>query len=60
MATYQHSFEPVSYTHLDVYKRQGITGGFSRVESVSAQTLAQVMAVNVTGADVYKRQLLLH
>jgi NAD(P)-dependent dehydrogenase (short-subunit alcohol dehydrogenase family) len=27
-----------------------ITGGFARVESVSANTLAQVMAVNVTGA----------
>ena len=27
-----------------------ITGGFSRVESVSEKALAQVMAVNVTGA----------
>src|ERR1700761_564218 len=27
-----------------------ITGGFSRVDSVSAKTLEQVMAVNVTGA----------
>lgn len=34
----------------------GITGGFSRVESVSARTLAQVMAVNVTGAILCARE----
>jgi len=33
-----------------------ITGGFSRVESVSAETLAQVMAVNVTGAILCSRE----
>ena len=33
-----------------------ITGGFSRVESVSAKTLAQVMAVNVTGAILCARE----
>jgi NAD(P)-dependent dehydrogenase (short-subunit alcohol dehydrogenase family) len=33
-----------------------ITGGFSRVESVSAGTLAQVMAVNVTGAILCARE----
>ncbi len=33
-----------------------ITGGFSRVEAVSAQTLAQVMAVNVSGAFLCARQ----
>ncbi len=33
-----------------------ITGGFSRVESVSASTLAQVMAVNVTGAFLCARE----
>lgn len=33
-----------------------ITGGFSRVESVSAKTLAQVMAVNVTGAFLCARE----
>lgn len=33
-----------------------VTGGFSRVESVSAQTLAQVMAVNVTGAILCTRE----
>jgi NAD(P)-dependent dehydrogenase (short-subunit alcohol dehydrogenase family) len=33
-----------------------ITGGFSRVESVSASTLAQVMAVNVTGAILCARE----
>src|SRR6202162_2923372 len=33
-----------------------ITGGFSRVESVSANTLSQVMAVNVTGAILCARE----
>jgi NAD(P)-dependent dehydrogenase (short-subunit alcohol dehydrogenase family) len=33
-----------------------ITGGFSRVESVSAGTLAQVMTVNVTGAILCARE----
>jgi NAD(P)-dependent dehydrogenase (short-subunit alcohol dehydrogenase family) len=33
-----------------------ITGGFSRVESVSASTLSQVMAVNVTGAILCARE----
>ena len=33
-----------------------ITGGFARVESVSAETLAQVMAVNVTGAILCARE----
>jgi NAD(P)-dependent dehydrogenase (short-subunit alcohol dehydrogenase family) len=33
-----------------------ITGGFSRVESVTASTLAQVMAVNVSGAILCARE----
>jgi NAD(P)-dependent dehydrogenase (short-subunit alcohol dehydrogenase family) len=33
-----------------------ITGGFSRVESVAAETLAGVMAVNVTGAFLCARE----
>jgi len=33
-----------------------ITGGFSRVDSVSAGTLARVMAVNVTGAFLCARE----
>jgi NAD(P)-dependent dehydrogenase (short-subunit alcohol dehydrogenase family) len=33
-----------------------ITGGFSRVDSVSARTLKQVMAVNVTGAFLCARE----
>jgi NAD(P)-dependent dehydrogenase (short-subunit alcohol dehydrogenase family) len=33
-----------------------ITGGFSRVEAVSARTLTQVMAVNVTGAILCARE----
>ncbi|MGD0568605.1 MAG: SDR family NAD(P)-dependent oxidoreductase, partial [Candidatus Sulfotelmatobacter sp.] len=33
-----------------------ITGGFSRVDSVSAKTLAQVMAVNVTGTILCARE----
>ena len=35
-----------------------VTGGFARVESVSASTLAQVMAVNVTGAILCAREAL--
>jgi NAD(P)-dependent dehydrogenase (short-subunit alcohol dehydrogenase family) len=34
----------------------GITGGFSRVDSVSAATLAQVLAVNVTGSILCARE----
>jgi NAD(P)-dependent dehydrogenase (short-subunit alcohol dehydrogenase family) len=34
----------------------GITGGFSRVDSVSAKTLEQVMTVNVTGAFLCARE----
>jgi NAD(P)-dependent dehydrogenase (short-subunit alcohol dehydrogenase family) len=33
-----------------------ITGGFSRVESVTAEALAHVMAVNVTGAILCARE----
>jgi NAD(P)-dependent dehydrogenase (short-subunit alcohol dehydrogenase family) len=33
-----------------------ITGGFSRVEAVSARTLAAVMSVNVTGAILCARE----
>ena len=33
-----------------------ITGGFSRVDAVSAKTLAQVMAVNVSGAILCARE----
>lgn len=33
-----------------------ITGGFSRVESVNGKTLAEVMAVNVTGAFLCARE----
>jgi NAD(P)-dependent dehydrogenase (short-subunit alcohol dehydrogenase family) len=34
----------------------GITGGFSRVESVTAKTLEQVLAVNVTGTILCARE----
>jgi NAD(P)-dependent dehydrogenase (short-subunit alcohol dehydrogenase family) len=34
----------------------GITGGFSRVDSVSARDVSQVMAVNVTGAILCARE----
>jgi NAD(P)-dependent dehydrogenase (short-subunit alcohol dehydrogenase family) len=33
-----------------------ITGGFSRVDSITSKTLAQVMAVNVTGAFLCARE----
>src|SRR2546429_789026 len=34
----------------------GITGGFARVDSVSAKALAEVMAVNVTGSFLCARE----
>lgn len=39
-----------------VVNNAGITGGFSRVEAVSAKTLEQVMAVNVPGAILCARE----
>jgi NAD(P)-dependent dehydrogenase (short-subunit alcohol dehydrogenase family) len=41
---------------LALVNNAAITGGFSRVESVSASTLQQVMAVNVTGAILCARE----
>ena len=49
---------PVSYTHLDVYKRQGHLAGFLFVHDglgVEALDLACQLALELAG-DVYKRQ----
>ena len=52
---------PVSYTHLDVYKRQGqgvaaeITGGEAKF--AVAPPTRWVKPVSYTHLDVYKRQL---
>jgi NAD(P)-dependent dehydrogenase (short-subunit alcohol dehydrogenase family) len=40
----------------DLVNNAAITGGFARVDSVSADTLAKVMAVNVTGAVLCARE----
>ena len=37
----------------------GVTGGFSRVDAVTANTLARVLAVNVTGSFLCAREALL-
>ena len=66
---------PVSYTHLDVYKRQGIKdaapawlvnqlcGSGLRAVAIAAQQIqtgqASIVAVSYTHLDVYKRQILL-
>ena len=55
--------EPVSYTHLDVYKRQAVCSAAKAMKSalsiVQFQTGGAVpcVAVSYTHLDVYKRQL---
>ena len=57
--------EPVSYTHLDVYKRQGDVGGedYARAAVHTGQLLhrdgvAQGIKTGTAVLDVYKRQAL--
>ncbi len=50
--TAEHELGPIK----GLVNNAAITGGFSRVESVTAGTLAQVMAVNVTGAILCARE----
>ena len=46
---------PVSYTHLDVYKRQGVKG--AAIATVLSQAVSAAWNVNfLMGKDVYKRQ----
>ena len=58
---------PVSYTHLDVYKRQDVELQEAAVTAVRqvnacmdtlhvADALEEIMAVSYTHLDVYKRQ----
>ena len=58
---------PVSYTHLDVYKRQGHGGVMDRFDSALFVLGAlyaiiiiysRIKSVSYTHLDVYKRQLL--
>ena len=54
--------KPVSYTHLDVYKRQHYEGGID-IRPVIALTFAglcfcYVTTVSYTHLDVYKRQII--
>ena len=48
-------WEAVSYTHLDVYKRQDPTRAFDRVGDQSADAVGE--PVSYTHLDVYKRQV---
>ena len=51
-----HCFAPVSYTHLDVYKRQRPHGLVSDAHGqVGAVAAGNVHALQIQG-DVYKRQ----
>ena len=60
-----HGLDPVSYTHLDVYKRQVYHGDddhvdfLNQVYALTSQTNplhADVWPVSYTHLDVYKRQ----
>ena len=50
----------VSYTHLDVYKRQGVYFGEKKTEEINGELVASdhmnYAAVSYTHLDVYKRQ----
>ena len=50
---------PVSYTHLDVYKRQAYAMRFYELMSGQTKPLFVLLAVSYTHLDVYKRQVLL-
>ena len=63
-AIWTSSVEPVSYTHLDVYKRQGLgesIGAITEDAPIGSKTitasLTGVSAVSYTHLDVYKRQV---
>ena len=51
--------EPVSYTHLDVYKRQAYdTGNFcSSITGIPGGEIENIYLSNVRFLDVYKRQI---
>ena len=56
------SFWPVSYTHLDVYKRQGLRVDVGRRDAgrTAGETVVSldgVVSVSYTHLDVYKRQV---
>ena len=65
----QPSITAVSYTHLDVYKRQGLDAAMewqseefqkrSDITCVFNSNISDITAVSYTHLDVYKRQVLL-
>ena len=60
-ATSRRRQEPVSYTHLDVYKRQVLAflehfGLRALTVKLAFETLGEVVSVSYTHLDVYKRQ----
>ena len=70
IAGYVRRYGPVSYTHLDVYKRQEFgrsnqivcmvpRGDTAREKALSDafKTIPEVTAVSYTHLDVYKRQI---
>ena len=48
------NLQPVSYTHLDVYKRQGVDGNNATLNN--GRFLIELKPVSYTHLDVYKRQ----
>ena len=55
-------FDPVSYTHLDVYKRQAVPRWFSQQNEEDEEEIIEAYykyrdePVSYTHLDVYKRQ----
>ena len=47
---------PVSYTHLDVYKRQGVMARIANPDYCQNISLTPFWPVSYTHLDVYKRQ----
>ena len=58
LSNYDTSRIPVSYTHLDVYKRQVQKGFTNAMKSgvLAGYPLDSLKAVSYTHLDVYKRQ----
>ena len=55
LTAYSAADVPVSYTHLDVYKRQGQSS--MEIASAAAAQGADLSTLTVGGLDVYKRQV---
>ena len=61
-AEWEGNLKPVSYTHLDVYKRQtpwtGTTRSTPRFGGIAGKPSPTAISVSYTHLDVYKRQTL--